>query len=60
MRGLLDHFNEDVTLTLASYNAGEGKVVRYGGIPPYRKTQQDEGTGHPSPLKGQSCRKRSG
>ncbi len=33
-----DHFDGDLRLMLAGYNAGEGTVARYGGIPPYRET----------------------
>lgn len=37
---LLDLHPGDLSRVLASYNAGEGAVARYGGIPPYRETQQ--------------------
>ena len=39
LRWLLDHFEGDVALALAGYNAGEGAVARHGGIPPYRETR---------------------
>ena len=39
LRWLLTHFNGDVTLALAGYNAGENAVKRYGGVPPYRETR---------------------
>lgn len=40
LRWLLDHFSGDLRLTLAGYNAGEGAVEHYRGIPPFRETQE--------------------
>ena len=41
LRFLLDHFDGDVNLALAGYNAGEGAVEKYGRrIPPYAETQE--------------------
>lgn len=40
LRILANHFNGDLVLTIAAYNAGEGAVLRYRGIPPYEETQR--------------------
>jgi soluble lytic murein transglycosylase-like protein len=39
LRVLANLFNGDLQLTVAAYNAGEGAVIRHGGIPPYEETQ---------------------
>ena len=39
LRVLANLFNGDLFLTLAAYNAGEGAVGKFGGIPPYPETQ---------------------
>ena len=41
LRDLLGMFNNDLSLTLAAYNAGEGAVIQHGRrIPPYAETRQ--------------------
>jgi soluble lytic murein transglycosylase-like protein len=36
---LLKRFSGNVELTLAGYNAGEGSVDKYDGVPPYNETR---------------------
>lgn len=36
---LTKRFNGNTQFVLAGYNAGEGNVKKYGGIPPFRETQ---------------------
>ncbi len=39
LKWLLERFDGDVSLALAGYNAGEGSVDKYKGVPPYGETQ---------------------
>ncbi len=39
LRILANTFNGDLELTIAAYNAGDGAVMRFGGIPPFSQTR---------------------
>lgn len=39
LRWLLAYYQGEVALVAAAYNAGEGTVDRYGGVPPYPETR---------------------
>lgn len=40
IRYLHQKYDGDLKKTLAAYNAGEGNVARYRGVPPFRETRQ--------------------
>jgi len=40
LRVLANRFGGDLVLTIAAYNAGEGAVEKYRGIPPYAETRR--------------------
>lgn len=40
LRWLMAYFEGDVMLVAAAYNAGEGAVDRYRGVPPYAETRE--------------------
>lgn len=40
LRSLMDRFDNNLTLALAAYNAGERAVLNHRGVPPYRETRQ--------------------
>ncbi|MGK0375719.1 MAG: soluble lytic murein transglycosylase-like protein [Arenicella sp.] len=39
IKDLMQRYNSDKTLSLAAYNAGEGAVSKYNGVPPYEETE---------------------
>ena len=39
LRGLIERFDNNLSLALAAYNAGERAVLQHGGIPPYPETE---------------------
>jgi soluble lytic murein transglycosylase-like protein len=40
LKALIEKWEGNIALALASYNAGEGAVTKFNGVPPYRETQK--------------------
>lgn len=40
LKSLIEKWEGNIALALASYNAGEGAVSKFNGVPPYRETQK--------------------
>jgi len=40
LEALLKQYNGDLRRALAAYNAGQGAVAKYSGVPPYRETRE--------------------
>jgi len=40
LKYLSDRFNGNQDKVIAAYNAGEGNVRRFGGIPPFQETKE--------------------
>lgn len=40
LKQMLEKFDGDLKLALASYNAGPGAVEKHGGVPPFKETQK--------------------
>jgi soluble lytic murein transglycosylase-like protein len=57
LRILANRFGGDLVLTIAAYNAGEGAVNKYRGIPPYAETRRyvQRVLGHYYELRAQSA-----
>lgn len=39
LKYLLEIYHQDYTKAIAAYNAGEGAIAKYGGVPPYAETR---------------------
>jgi soluble lytic murein transglycosylase-like protein len=40
LRQQIDHFNGNLEMALAAYNAGSARVIRFTGVPPYPQTRR--------------------